>query len=150
MTCVVAVGSPGGFICADRRCTSDSGEKCPNVLKVHKNVGLIVGFCGKTSVAYDIARALKDGKTDPKDFIELAADHSAIICLDVEGKLWLASDNAVWPTRRAWYAIGSGADLAIGYLAASPKIDKASVRKAQQFVASRRADCGGGCDFKAF
>lgn len=147
MTCVIATSS---FICADRRCTSDTGEKCPNVTKVYANVGLVVSFCGKTSVAFDIAKLVKDGRTDPKDFIELAADHSSIICLDPEGKITLVADNAAWPARRPWYAIGSGGDMAIGFLAAVGKTDKGSVRKAQQFVASRRADCGGGCDFKGF
>jgi hypothetical protein len=146
VTCIIATSS---FLCGDKRCTSDSGEKCPNVTKVHANVGLAVGFAGKTSIAYDIARLIKEGRTDPKDFVEVAADHSTIICLDAEGKLWLASDNAVWPVRRPWYAIGSGGDLAIGYLAALGKQDKASARKAQHFAASRRADCGGGVDFRA-
>lgn len=147
MTCIIGTRD---FICGDRRVTSETGERCPNIVKVYANVGLVVGICGAASSFYDVGRIVREGKTDPKDFVEVMGDHSTALCLTADRKLWWVSDGAAWPVRRPWTAAGSGADMATGYLAALGAVDKVSVRAAQRFVASRRSDCGGGMDFRTF
>lgn len=147
MTCLIATPE---FICADRRVTSDGGEKCPNLVKVYANVGLVIASAGNAARTFDIAKLCREGKTDPKDYIDCMGDDSTALCLTEGGQLWYVSEGAVWPVRRKLAGCGSGADLAIGFLHGKGKSDKAAVKQAQQFVASRRTDCGGGCDFRTF
>lgn len=149
MTCIVGVGGKDGFICADRRITN-SGERCPNMVKVYANVGLVVGLCGNASCFWQIARIIREGKTDPTDLIEAVDEESGALALTADGTLWGISEGAVWPVRAKAKAIGSGGDLATGYLSALGTWDKKSVRAAQKFVAGQRTDCGSGCDFRTF
>lgn len=150
MTCIIGVAGREGFVCADRRVTSETGERCPNLVKVYANVGLVVGICGAASTFYTVARLIREGKTDPRDFVECVGDHSTALCLTADRALWWVSDEAAWPVRRPWVAAGSGSDMATGFLGARGVVDRASVREAQRFVAARRTDCGGGCDFRTF
>lgn len=149
MTCIVGVGGRGGFICADRRITS-GGERCPNMTKVFANVGLVVGICGNAGIFWRVAKLIKEGRTDPKDLLEVIDEDSGALALAADGSLWGISEGATWPLRRPWSATGSGGDLATGYLGAIGTSDKKNVRAAQKFVAERRSDCGGGCDFRTF
>ena len=149
MTCIVGVGSKDGFICADRRITN-GGEKCPNMTKVFANVGLVVAVCGNAGIFWQVSRLIKEGRTDPKDLIDVIDEESGALALAADGSLWGISEGATWPIRRPWSATGSGGDLATGYLGALGTCDKKAVRAAQTFVASRRADCGGGADILTF
>lgn len=149
MTCIIGVGGKDGFICADRRITS-GGERCPDMVKAYANVGLVVGLCGNAGCFWQVARLIKEGRTDPKDLIEALDDESSALALAADGTLWGVSEGAVWPVRQQLKAIGSGGDLATGYLAGVGASDKKAVRAAQRFVAKHRTDCGSGCDFRTF
>lgn len=149
MTCIIGVGGKDGFLCGDRRITS-GGERCPNMVKVYANVGLVVGMCGNAGCFWQVARLIREGKTDPKDLIEVIDEDSSGLALTADGALWGVSEGAVWPVRQKLKAIGSGGDLATGYLSALGAWDKKTVRKAQKFVAAQRTDCGSGCDFRTF
>lgn len=149
MTCIVAVAGKDGFICGDRRITAD-GERCPNMVKVFANIGLVVGLCGNASCFWRVARLVKEGRTDPTDLIEAVDEGSSALALAADGTLWSISEGATWPVRTRSKAIGSGGDLATGYLSALGAWDKKSVRAAQRFVATQRTDCGSGCDFRTF
>ncbi len=149
MTCIVGVGGKDGFICADRRITN-GGERCPDMVKVFANVGLVVGLCGNAACFWQVAKLIREGRTDPKDLIEALDEDSGAVALAADGTLWGVSEGAVWPVRRPWTTSGSGGDLATGYLAALGAYDRKSVRAAQKFVATRRSDCGSGCDFRTF
>ncbi len=149
MTCIVAVGGKDGFICGDRRITAD-GERCPNMVKVFANVGLVVGMCGNAACFWKVARLIKEGRTDPQDLIEAVDEDSSALVLTSDGTLWGVSEGATWPVRTRLKTIGSGGDLASGYLAALGSSDKKSVRAAQKYVATQRTDCGSGCDFRTF
>lgn len=149
MTCIVGVGGKDGFVCGDRRITN-GGERCPDMVKVYSNVGLVVGVCGNAGCFWQVARLVKEGRTDPKDLLEVLDEDSGVLALTADGALWSVGDGAVWPVRRAWATTGSGGDLATGYLGALGVADRKTVRAAQKFVASRRSDCGGGCDVRTF
>jgi 20S proteasome alpha/beta subunit len=149
LTCIIGVAGKDGFICGDRRITA-GGERCPNMVKVYANVGLVVGMCGNAGCFWQVARLIKEGRTDPKDLIEVIDEDSSALALTADGSLWGVSEGATWPVRQKQRAVGSGADLATGYLAALGSSDKKAVRAAQRFVAAQRTDCGGGCDFRTF
>jgi hypothetical protein len=149
VTCIIGVAGRDGFICGDRRITN-GGERCPNMVKVYANVGLVVGLCGNASCFWQVAKLIKEGRTDPKDLIEAIDEDSGALALTADGTLWGVSEGAVWPVRQRVKAIGSGADLATGYLAALGTFDKKAVREAQRFTARERTDCGSGCDFRTF
>lgn len=144
MTCVV--GTPT-FICADRKIMSDGGDKCPPRRKVFRSATMAVGVAGWSKAISDIESLLKTGATDPKTLLYALGDHSSALCL-VNGELWLAEEGEVSKCKYPWYCIGSGADLATGFLgarSAMPSRDRC--RAALKFVASRRDDCGARADF---
>jgi hypothetical protein len=149
LTCIIAVGGKDGFICADRRVTN-GGEKCPNISKAYANVGLVVGMCGNAGCFWQVEKLIKEGRTDPKDLIEVIDEESGALALTADGSLWGVFEGAAWPIRRPWTTAGSGGDLATGYLGALGTFDRKTARAAQSFVASRRSDCGGGSDFQTF
>jgi len=149
MTCIIGVAGRDGFICGDRRITAD-GERCPNMVKVYANVGLVVGMCGSAGCFWQVARLIKEGRTDPKDLVEAIDEDSSGLALAADGTLWGVSEGATWPVRQKVKAIGSGGDLATGYLAALGAHGRKAVREAQRYVATQRTDCGSGCDFRTF
>lgn len=149
MTCIIGVAGKDGFICGDRRITN-GGERCPNMVKVYANVGLVVGVCGNAGCFWQVAKLVKEGRTDPKDLLEALDEDSGAVALTADGALWSVGDGAAWPVRKALTTAGSGADLATGYLGALGSQDRKAVRAAQKFVAEKRTDCGGGCDFRTF
>jgi len=146
VTCIVGVAGKEGFICADRRITN-GGERCPNMTKVAANVGIVVGMCGNAGIFWQVTRLVKEGRTDPKDFLEVLDEDSGLVALTADGALWSINEGAAWPVRKQHTTAGSGGDLAAGFLGARGQVDKKTVRAAQKFVAGMRTDCGGGCDF---
>ena len=144
MTCVI--GSPT-FICGDRKIMSDGGDKCPSRRKVFRNDYMAVGVAGWSKAITDIESLVRTGSSDPRIFLSSLGDHSSALCL-IQGELWLAEEGEVSKCKYPWYCIGSGADLATGFLGARnamPSRDRC--RAALKFVASRRDDCGARGDF---
>lgn len=140
------VGTPT-FICADRKITSDGGDKCPARRKVFRNESLSVGVAGWSKAVSDVECLVKTGASSPSTFMSALGDHSSALCL-VYGELWLVEEGDVSKCKWPWYCIGSGADLATGFLGARnamPSRDRC--RAALKFVASRRDDCGARGDF---
>lgn len=145
----VLIGTPT-FICADRKITSDGGDKCPPRKKVFRNDTLIVGVAGWSKAIADVESLLKTGASDPRTLTSAMGDHSSALCL-LDGQLWLVEEGEVSRCKYSWYCVGSGADLATGFLGARnamPSRDRC--RQAVRFVASRRDDCGGRCDIVSY
>ena len=88
-----------------------------------------------------------------EDLIEHVDKDSTALVMNQDGQLFQISEKRVW-TVRPLAAIGSGGDLALGWLSAmqvdgGPDPDVRSVvRRALKFVAGRREDCGGGVDMR--
>lgn len=143
MTCLVATSK---FIAADRRVTDEGGGLWPNQRKVWGNRVLIAAFCGSASTGVQLARLVREGLDDPRKLIDPLADHSGALCLFRSGELWLVGGGEASLLRTPVFTLGSGGDLARGFLGARGKLDKKTVRDSIKFVGTCRTDCGGGCD----
>lgn len=154
MTCIV--GTPE-FMIADR-CFSDSTGAVDYRTKIAKNKWLIAAACGDGQACMNVLRAVRKGAQAPEDLIELLGKEDGALALTPDGRLWLCEKGVFYPTKGGAniQGIGSGADLALGYLhggwAQSPywPPDARMARRALKFAASRRKDCGGGADVRRF
>jgi hypothetical protein len=148
LTCVIGTSR---WICADRRITSDSGERCPNERKVWRNEYLIVAGAGLAVRLHKVRALVAAGARDPISLIEAVGDDSHTLCLTADGRLCEVSEGAVYWQRGdvPLRCIGTGGDLARGYLEGRAQTE-ASARAAQRLVARLRADCGGGVDFESW
>ncbi len=140
MTCVV--GHPQ-FLCADRKVSSD-GERWPNEHKLWSNHALVVAGAGNMARLHTVRDMVKSGATDVARFVVSLGDAAHVLVL-VEGELWEVTNGSMWQ-HRGLRCIGTGGDLARGYLEGRPLTRKV-VTAAQKFVARLRDDCGGGVDF---
>jgi hypothetical protein len=121
-----------------------------SMTKVAKNPWLIGAAAGNACCSLAVVRAIRKGAQTPEDLIEHVDKSSYALILTTEGRLWQVADGQLWQERTPVQAIGSGADLAIGWLAREQSIDPSKLRRAQRFVSHRRVDCGGGCDVRSF
>lgn len=152
MTCIVA---GDGWMAADRRVTEDDGSSS-SLIKIAKNPWLIAAAAGNASSTLDVRRAVRAGAQIVEDLIEHVDKDSVALVMNTDGQLFKIQEKRVWSARQL-AAIGSGGDLAIGWLSAI-QVDgpwagqwdtrKRDIRLAFRFVASRRADCGGGVDIR--
>lgn len=151
MTCIVA---GKGWMAADRRVTGEEGE-ISSLVKIAKNPWLIAAASGNATSTLDVRRAVRKGAQTPDDLIEHVDKDSYALVLLPSGEVVKIESERVWPAERGLQAIGSGGDLALGWLLgvgcpdACPDV-KACVRRAFGVVARRRSDCGGGVDFRTF
>lgn len=153
ITCIIATPD---FMSADRRVTSDSGERSA-MCKIVKNKWLITAAAGMAGSGLDLKTAVKKGLSDPAELVQFVDAESYALVLLPDGKRWRIEEGKLWPVAsRETAAIGSGSDAALGWLKGhlsgrrSRTVTPLMVRKAQSFVASRRIDCGDGCDFRSF
>jgi hypothetical protein len=141
------------FIASDRRVT-DNGESS-SIIKLAKNANIICAVAGTAACNMLVKKAIKEGCDDPNSLLKLIDRDSYALILTPDGILRQAQDGVLWPCKQ-YAAIGSGGNLALGfatgYMAAmgSTKITPVLARKALQFAAKHRSDCGGGCDIRSF
>lgn len=145
LTCVLGTTR---FICADRRIEEDGAVS--SLVKVAQNGWLIAAAAGLASATLAVKRAVRAGAETPEDLLACIDGNSYAIVLTFDGKLHCLSEGAVWPVQGPVVALGTGADLALGYLHGAGVFTPRVAREAQRFVAKRRADCGGGCDVRTF
>lgn len=146
MTCIVATTR---YICADRRVTEDGGA-ASSLIKVAKNSWLIAAAAGSAKATLDVKRAVQRGAQTTADLIAHVDAGSYALVLTYDGVLEMISERAVWNVTDPVVAIGSGTDLALGFMYGAGSLSAAVARRAQRFVARRRVDCGGGCDVRSF
>lgn len=149
MTCIVA---GKGWMAADRRITSEDGS-ASSLVKIAKNRWLIAAASGNATSTLDVRRAVRKGASDPADLIEHVDSSSYALVLLPSGDVHRIEDGRVWPAEQGLAAIGSGGDLALGWLSGAEEyepIHRGMIRRAFAFVAKKRADCGGGVDFRFF
>lgn len=145
MTCVIGTRR---WLCADRRITSDDGEKCAPERKVWKGEGMIAAGAGDHAKLRKVRALVLSGATHPETLIDaLGSDAHALVLLP-DGKLFEVTDGAVYPIKRI-RCIGTGGDLARGYVEGRP-LTEATARAAQRLAARLRDDCGAGCDFESW
>ena len=147
MTCIIATPR---YMCADRRVTAE-GES-GSMVKVAKNRWLIAAASGWAGCSLAIVRAVRKGAQLPEDLIEHVDKDSYALVLTPDGRMQEISGGFLWACGAPINAIGSGADLAIGWLHGAGLADPSpkDLKSAQAFVAKRRVDCGGGCDVRFF
>lgn len=146
MTCVIGTER---WVCADRRITSDAGERCPNVLKVWQGPYLIAAGAGAARRLHRARAVVESGDAAvPESLIDVMGDDAHALVLTRAGVLYEVSDGVVC-RRRGLYCIGTGGDLARGYLEGR-SLTPANARAAQRLVAQLRADCGGGVNFRSW
>ena len=138
------------FIAADRRITWD-GE-ADTMCKVAANRHLVASACGLASAVVRVKQAVRDGAEKAEDLLDCIDEHSMGLVVTKREEIFLIEDGTLWPRHFA-AAAGSGADLALGYVAGAHGRRKTHpsplvVRRALEWVASRRVDCGGGVDIR--
>jgi hypothetical protein len=143
MTCVIGTRD---FLCADRCISGDDGARWPSETKVWANHALVVAGAGVTGRLHRVRDATLAGATDMTRFIDMIGDDAQLLVLTPEGEFWEVVSGSRWPVK-GLRCIGSGGDLARGYLEGKALTEQ-NARKAQQFVAKLRTDCGGGTDIK--
>ena len=150
MTCIVA---GKGWMAADRRITSDEGS-ASSLTKIAKNKWLIAAASGNASCCLAVRLAVRKGAWSLHDLIEhVDADSSALVLLP-SGASHIIEGGVIWPATSGLQAIGTGGDLALGWLSAHERLggvlDRDMIRLAFRFVEKKRSDCGGGVDFRFF
>jgi len=147
VTCIIATPR---FMCGDRRVID--GGLTSTMTKLCASRALIVGVSGYAADVMAVRRALRAGAETPSDLIEAISVGSYALVLQPSGAVSTIQDGEVWSQPRgAPAAIGTGSDMALGYLAGAggeATIDLA--RRAQRWVAKKRNDCGGGVDIRFF
>lgn len=152
MTVIVA---GKGWLAADRCITGDDGETS-SLIKVAKNPWLIAAASGNAVSTLDVKRAVRRGASLVEDLIEHVDKDSTALVMTPDGRVFKVEAQRVWSEPSGLSAIGSGGDLALGWLAAmqvdgGPHEDQNEViRRALRFVARRRSDCGRGIDIRRF
>lgn len=127
---------------ADRRIVSDGAASA--MRKIGRNRWLMAGSAGMATSTLAVLSALRAGARTPQDLLPHVDKDSAALVLTASGRLYQIQDGAVWPLSKGVHAVGSGADLALGFLAGARAVHAAAARRALRFVATRRADCGNG------
>lgn len=146
MTCVIGTDR---WICADRRITSDGGERCPNERKVWRGPYLIAAVAGAARSIHRVRNLITSGEVStPEGLIDAVKDDAQALVLTRAGRLYEVSEGAVY-RRRGVYCIGTGGDLARGYLEGRART-VAVARAAQQLASRQRADCGGGVNVESW
>lgn len=134
---------------ADRRILDD--EAISSMVKVAKNPFIIAAASGNGSCTLAVKRAVQKGARKPEDLVGLVDADSYALCLTADGLVWRLQDGAVWPCPAGTtQTIGSGCDLATGFLDALGDHSQEAVKRCFAYVATKRADCGGGVDFRTF
>lgn len=145
MTCILATRR---FVCADRRVTDEGA--LTSMVKVAKNPWLIAAAAGLASTTLAVKRAVRAGVQSPSDLLSLVDAQSYAIVLTWDGMLSCLSEGTAWTVQGPVVALGTGADLALGYMHGAGVYTPRVAREAQRFVARRRSDCGSGCDIRSF
>lgn len=145
MTCIIASRR---FVCADRRISEEGAFT--SMVKVAKNQWLIAAAAGLGTCTLAVKRAVRDGATTPDELLPLVDAQSYAIVLTWDGKLTTLSERLVWDVKGPIVALGTGGDLALGFMHGAGAFTPRTAREAQRFVAKRRADCGSGCDIRSF
>jgi hypothetical protein len=152
MTCIVA---GKGWMAADRCVTEADGAK-GSLVKIAKNPHLIAAAAGNATSTLDVRRAIRKGCSSVEDLIEHVDKDSLALVLLPSGAVHKVQDGRVWPAESGLAGIGSGADLAVGWLAGMfwniGNVDPTRylIRQAFSFVEKRRTDCGRGVDIRTF
>jgi hypothetical protein len=142
---------------ADRRITNDDGGSS-SLVKIAKNPWLIAAASGNATSTLDVKRAVRKGAQSVEDLIEHVDKDSYALVMTLDGGVFRIESARSWACARGeLHAIGSGGDLALGWLACYQRYhggglfggpDGDVVREAFRFVSRKRTDCGGGVDFR--
>lgn len=100
---------------ADRRISSDDGSKS-SLVKVARNQWMIAAASGNAASTLDVRRAIRKGAQTPEDLIDCVDKESTALVLLPSGMIHRVEEKRVWPGERGLQAIGSGGDLALGWL----------------------------------
>lgn len=145
VTCIIA--TPAG-IWGDRMITANTGERCDPCCKIARNEGLVAGFAGPFGGILAGCDAVKDDETNVRALAKLLDARVTGLAVK-DGRIYVLEYGKAFrrPLSEAFYAVGSGAECAMAYLAGRGSASPDDVRKAHQYVASSRDDCGRGVDF---
>lgn len=139
------------------RCVTEADGAQGSLIKIAQNPHLIAAAAGNATSTLDVKRAVRKGCQIVEDLIEHVDKDSVALVMTPDGHVFKVQDQRVWSEPRGQLsAIGSGGDLALGWLSAmqvdgGPDPDRrAVVRRAFRFVSGRRSDCGRGVDFRQF
>lgn len=128
------------------------------MVKVAQNRWLIAAASGNAVSTLALKRAVQKGASTADALLEHVDAESYALVLLPTGRVLKLSEGQIWACAPGKVeAIGSGADLAKGFIAGvlSERKPRVAVtpwlaRSAQRFVARERVDCGGGCDVRYF
>lgn len=123
------------------------------MVKIAKNPWLIAAASGDYGSTVAVRKAVRRGARTPEDLVNLVNSASNALVLTHHG-LFQIQAGLICP-QNGTAAVGSGADLALGFLEGLQMDQKIPicphhVKAAIRFVAKKRNDCGGGCDVRFF
>lgn len=144
MTLIVA--TPKG-LWADRKISSDTGEKCRPTCKLAGNHALVAGFAGDYDAILKAIEAVEAGQVSPKVLADCGAD--ALIVKS--GRIWEidAGRARLAPARTKVLATGTGYAEALAFIAGRGAPTDRNIEAAFKYVFRVRDDCGKGIDFVA-
>lgn len=130
------------FMAADRRVTD--GDTISHMVKIAKNPWLIAAASGDAASTLAVRHAVRRGARSIDDLVQHINKDSYALVLTENGALARIQAGTVWP-HNGLDAIGSGADMALGYIGGSgeTQITPDLVRRAFKFISKHRADCSG-------
>lgn len=141
------------WMASDRRITNDDGGSS-SLIKVAQNAWLIAAASGNATSTLDVKRAIKKGAQSVEDLIEHVDNASYALVMTLDGGVFRIESERSWACARGeLHAIGSGGDLALGWLSCvatciNPTLNRGTIRRAFAFVQKKRTDCGGGIDIR--
>ncbi len=145
MTCIIGTAH---FVCADRRIDAEGAAS--SMIKVARNPWLIAAAAGLATATQAVKDAVRSGAQSPEDLVSAVDRDSYAIVVTWDARIWTISEGRTWPMRGPVVALGTGGDLALGFMHGAGSFTPRIARMAQRFVAKRRTDCGGGCDVRSF
>lgn len=151
MTCII--GHRDGWMVADQRVTFGPIIGPYEVRKIKRGPGILVGTAGESLFGSLVQDAMESGNIAPgvKGIVDLVRGLS-----EPEGNAMVLTRGGIWEVDSAgcsyriespWWAIGSGNELAQGWLAAVSDMRPVTLRDAQAaiaFAATRLNNVGHG------
>lgn len=129
----------------DRRITADTGESCEPIKKIIGNEGCVAGFAGGIELILSAMKEVELGVDSPKILAKSGVEGLVV----KQGRIYLLDLGKSWvrPKRISFYAVGTGASVAMAFLSGRGKIRHQDIRDCYRYVSRVRDDCGSKFDY---
>lgn len=130
------------YILADRRITQD-GKICQPRIKIARNAHMLAGTVGNWMCILAVQALMREGADHPNDLMDALDEDSEALCV-MRKKIYVIQADKVGICPRPFYALGTGAHAALGFIIGSKTCNPAGIRAAMRFSFTLNQDCGDG------